>query len=44
MKQHLWIIAGAAHNEARVLGSPCGRAALFDEPGCTGAANDEVTK
>ncbi|MGA8398873.1 MAG: hypothetical protein WB697_03240, partial [Stellaceae bacterium] len=35
-RQPMRIIPGVAHNEARVFGSPCGRAALFDEPGCAG--------
>jgi len=35
-RQPIRIIPGVAHNEARVFGSPCGRAALFDEPGCAG--------
>jgi hypothetical protein len=34
LRQHMWVIDGVAHNEARVFGSPCGRAALFDAPGC----------
>jgi hypothetical protein len=34
LKQRLWTAPGAAHNYAAVLGSPCGRAALFDAPGC----------
>lgn len=33
-KQQMWVIDDAAHNAARVLGSPCGRAALFDTGGC----------
>jgi pimeloyl-ACP methyl ester carboxylesterase len=37
LRHRMWIIDGAAHNAAKVLGSPCGRAALFDEPGCTGS-------
>jgi hypothetical protein len=36
-KQRMWVIPGVAHNEARVFGSPCGRAALFDETGCPGS-------
>jgi hypothetical protein len=35
-KQRMWVIDSAAHNEAKVFGSPCGRAALFDEAGCPG--------
>ncbi len=41
-KQRMWVVGGAAHNEARVFGSPCGRAALFDQPGCGGAAEQET--
>jgi pimeloyl-ACP methyl ester carboxylesterase len=33
-KQRMAVVADAAHNEAKVFGSPCGRAALFDETGC----------
>lgn len=33
-RQPMWVVPGVAHNEARVFGSLCGRAALFDEPGC----------
>ena len=32
--QRMRVIDGAAHNAAKVLGSPCGRAALFEETGC----------
>jgi hypothetical protein len=35
-KQPMWVIDGAAHNAAKVLGSACGRAALFDQAGCPG--------
>ena len=35
-RQHIWIVDGAAHNEAKVLGSPCGRAALFGDGTCAG--------
>ena len=38
LAHRLWVIDGAAHNEAEVFGSPCGRAALFDASGCTGSA------
>ena len=34
LKQRLWQAPGAGHQYARVLGSPCGRAALFSEAGC----------
>jgi hypothetical protein len=30
------VIDGAAHNAAKILGSPCGRAALFDDADCQG--------
>ena len=33
-KQPMHIAAGAAHNAAKVLGSPCGRAALFGDGSC----------
>ena len=36
LRQTLTIIPGAAHNAAKVLGSPCGRAALFDGGECSG--------
>ena len=42
LKQRLYVVDGAAHNEAKVLGSPCGRSALFDQPGCGGATTQEV--
>jgi hypothetical protein len=32
--QRLRVVDGVAHTEARVWGSPCGRAALFGEAGC----------
>jgi hypothetical protein len=35
-RQHMASIGGAAHNEARVFGSPCGRAALFGDAACPG--------
>jgi hypothetical protein len=35
-RQHMAIVDGAAHNEARVFGSPCGRAALFGDGACAG--------
>jgi hypothetical protein len=34
LKHWMSVIDGAAHNEARVLGSPCGRAALFGDANC----------
>ena len=34
LKQRLWTVPGAAHDYAAVLGSPYGRAALFEVPGC----------
>jgi pimeloyl-ACP methyl ester carboxylesterase len=34
-KQHMWIVDDAAHNAAVVLGSPCGRAALFGDANCS---------
>jgi hypothetical protein len=34
LKQRLWAAPGAGHDAASVFGSPCGRAALFDQPGC----------
>jgi hypothetical protein len=34
LKQRLWFAPGAAHDGAAVFASPCGRAALFDVPGC----------
>jgi hypothetical protein len=37
LKQRLWSAPGAGHDPRDVFGSPCGRAALFDRPGC--AAN-----
>jgi pimeloyl-ACP methyl ester carboxylesterase len=36
LAHHMWVIDGVPHNEAKVLGSPCGRAALFDASGCSG--------
>lgn len=33
-KQKLRVVDGAAHNEAKVFGSPCGRAALFGDADC----------
>lgn len=35
LRHRLRIVDGAAHNEARVLGSECGRAALFGDGGCS---------
>jgi hypothetical protein len=37
LAHRMWVIDGAPHNEAKVFGSPCGRAALFDASGCTGS-------
>ena len=34
LKHRMWVIDGPAHNEARVLGSPCGRAVLFSDADC----------
>lgn len=34
LKHRLWVIDGAAHDEAKVFGSPCGRSALFGEANC----------
>jgi hypothetical protein len=36
LRQHLWSAPGAGHDPESVFGSPCGRAALFDAPGCQG--------
>jgi hypothetical protein len=36
LKQRFWSAPGAGHDPAAVLGSPCGRAALFDATGCLG--------
>jgi len=35
-RQHMWVIPGAAHNEAKVFGSACGRAVLFGDGTCPG--------
>jgi hypothetical protein len=35
LKHRLWTAPGAGHDAASVFGSSCGRAALFDQPGCT---------
>jgi hypothetical protein len=35
LRQPMWVIPGAAHNEAQVFGSPCGRAALFGDAVCS---------
>jgi hypothetical protein len=35
LKQRLWQAPGAGHQPERVFASPCGRAALFDVPGCS---------
>jgi pimeloyl-ACP methyl ester carboxylesterase len=34
MRHSMHVIAGAPHNEAKVFGSPCGRAALFGDENC----------
>jgi pimeloyl-ACP methyl ester carboxylesterase len=34
IKHPMWVVDGVAHNEARVFGSPCGRAALFGDGTC----------
>jgi len=34
LRQGMHVIAGAAHNAAKVFASPCGRAVLFGEGGC----------
>ena len=34
LRQRLWTALGAAHDPVAVLGSHCGKAALFDMPGC----------
>lgn len=36
LKQRLWLASGAAHDGRAVFGSPCGRAALFDDADCQG--------
>jgi hypothetical protein len=36
LRQRLWTAPGAGHDEKAVFGSPCGRAALFDQSGCPG--------
>jgi pimeloyl-ACP methyl ester carboxylesterase len=36
VKHPMWVVDGAAHNEAAVFGSPCGRAALFGDAACSG--------
>ena len=36
LRQRLWTAPGAGHDEKAVFGSPCGRAALFDQSGCSG--------
>lgn len=36
LRQHLVLAPGVAHNAARMFGSACGLAALFDRPGCPG--------
>jgi len=37
LRHRLWRAPGAGHQAQRVFGSPCGRAALFDAPGCPDA-------
>jgi pimeloyl-ACP methyl ester carboxylesterase len=37
LRHHMWIIDASAHNEARVFGSACGRAALFGNGICSEA-------
>jgi len=34
LAQRLWEVPGVGHDGARMLGSACGLAALFDKPGC----------
>ena len=34
LNQRVRVVEGTAHNEARVFGSPCGRAALFGDANC----------
>jgi hypothetical protein len=36
VKHPMWVVDGAAHNEAAVFGSTCGRTALFGEAACSG--------
>jgi hypothetical protein len=36
LRQRLWTAPSAGHDEKAVFGSPCGRAALFDQSGCPG--------
>ena len=35
IEHRMWVVPGAAHAEAKVLGSPCGRAALFGGGSCS---------
>lgn len=41
LAHRLWIVDGAAHNAAKVLGSPCGRAALFADQDCPAGSGAE---
>lgn len=41
-RQPMWVVPGVAHNEAKVFGSPCGRAALFGDAKCPGAETGQV--
>lgn len=34
LQHHLALVPGVGHDDGRMFGSPCGRAALFDTPGC----------
>jgi hypothetical protein len=36
LKQRVWLAPRAGHEAQKVFASPCGRAALFDVPGCAG--------
>ena len=40
LRQRFQAAPGAGHDPAAVLGSPCGRAALFDASGCTGGSSE----
>jgi dienelactone hydrolase len=44
LRQRMRVIAGVAHNAQRIFGSACGRAALFDDAGCTGGIGEEEMK
>jgi pimeloyl-ACP methyl ester carboxylesterase len=41
LAHRMWIVGGAAHNTARVFGSPCGRAVLFEDHDCPDAPGPE---